>query len=189
MRVTSETGLHGLFHFQGQLGKPSYTVVLLFLVWTIQTIVWPLECTIFYSVCTFRFWVCGRNPMVWPFREGNLLNSAVLSHGTLHPVLIDLRWSPGGGTQQNFIRGAPPQGPTLPIPFNCCKCTVFYLNMNKSQNLTCSANVFLGGRKLLVYVFFISVAAISSLFWSFNVALTRAKTFAHPKKTPALQAA
>ena len=105
------------------------------------------------------------------------------------PSFNNLRWSPGGGTQQNFIRGAPPQGPTLPIPFNCCKCTVFYLNMNKLQNLTCSANVFLGGRKLLVYVFFISVAAISSLFWSFNVALTRAKTFAHPKKTPALQAA
>ena len=107
----------------------------------------------------------------------------------------------GGGVLDKILLGeAPPQGPTLfyvpfftenvtlPIPFNCCKCIVFYLNMNKSQNLTCSANVFLGGRKLLVYVFFISVAAISSLFWSFNVALTRTKTFAHPKKTPALQA-
>ena len=116
---------------------------------------------------------------------------------------MDLRWSPGEDTQEGFIReGSAPRSDWGPapfafiyyfrqtrypfrIPFNCFKMHCL-LSMNKSQNLTCRANVFLGGRKLLVYV--ISVAAISSLFWRFNVALTQSKTFAHPKKTPALQA-
>ena len=61
----------------------------------------------------------------------------------LHPVLMDLRWSPGEDTQEGFIReGSAPRSDWGPapfafiyyfrqtrypfrIPFNCCKCTVF----------------------------------------------------------------
>ena len=39
--------------------------------------------TILILVCSSNFWICGRNPMVLPFKE---TSSAVLSHGTIYLV-------------------------------------------------------------------------------------------------------